>query len=221
MSNTFDFGAEFYRTLRKQGSQDAAFQIAVDVVQHGRLPRDLRGFTQAELDAVYNFGHSAYIQHDFQKAGSVFHFLCMQDPLEARYWKAWGGALKASNQLKQALLAYSMLAVLEPDDPEVPLQASDCHLRLGDVARAKSGLEAAIFWAKDRPEYNDVRAHAQALLDKLNQGKSADIAPARMEEGLFSPDEAGADEAGADASGDASHRPSSHGGGLRAQPQVS
>ncbi len=55
------------------------------------------------------------------------------------------------------------------ENPLPPLRAAECYLALGRVEEAKSGLEATLHWAGDKPQHETARARARLLLEALER----------------------------------------------------
>ena len=135
--------------------------------------KDVQGFTDAEMEALYTIAYNAVQAGAFDKAEKLFRFLALFDQSQVKYWKGLGLCLFTRGEYDAALQAYSMAAMLDIEDALAPMRLAECHLALGDVATAIGALEVALEIAGDRLEHADAKGRIQGLLDLLLKKGSA------------------------------------------------
>jgi type III secretion system low calcium response chaperone LcrH/SycD len=132
----------------------------------------IQGITDDELEAVYTLGHGFYGSGKYADALEMFRFLCVHRHLEARYWFGLAATNQMLGEIPAAVQAYGVCALLDVDDPQVPLRAAECFRQLGDETNARSALEAAIIVAGADPKKAAYAERARLMLGALQNGVS-------------------------------------------------
>ena len=117
-------------------------ELARKCLTEGGTLADVRGFTDDEMEAVYNFAHNAYRQHRYEDAERLFYFLAENDHTESRFWMGLGASHQMMGGYEQAVTAYGVAAVLDATNPQPPLRACECFLVLRDWNAARKALDA-------------------------------------------------------------------------------
>ena len=117
-------------------------ELAEKCLREGATLADVRGYSEAELDAVYAFAHNAYQQRKYQDAVKLFYFLAENDHTDGRFWMGLGACLQMTRSYDQALAAYAVAALLDATSPEPPLRAAECYLATGKPDGARKALDA-------------------------------------------------------------------------------
>jgi type III secretion system low calcium response chaperone LcrH/SycD len=151
---------------------DEITEMLVDFLENGKTLADVRGMTPEELETVYAMGFNAYNGGRYEQALTSFQFLVYFDHMEKKYWRALGSTLQMMKRFDKAVDAYGFATLLDSTDPRTPLQAADCHLALGNREEALSGLNAAIEWSGNNPDYQAVKERALALRELLNESSA-------------------------------------------------
>ena len=159
--------------LLKIDAQEFAEMLANFMV-NGKTLGELKGLTRDNMEAVYSVAYNAYNSGRYKKAHQAFQFLCYFDHLEQKNWMGLGACRQMLKEYPDAVEAYTFAGLLDADDPHPPLQAADCHIAMGNRDAAISGLSTAIEWSGDKPEYQAVKARAEALLDLLKESAGSD-----------------------------------------------
>lgn len=129
--------------------------------------KDLKGFTDQEMEAIYGVGYNLLQNGKSDEAEKVFRFLCFFDHLEKKYWLGLGLCRKALKSYAGAVDAFGMAGVLDVKDPRAPMHAAECHIALGNKEAALSGLFAAAEFAGDQVKYKPIKDRAQAMTKVL------------------------------------------------------
>ena len=140
---------------------------------------DTKGITNKELEAIYNVGYVNYNAGQFDKAETVFKFLCMIEHTNHKYWTALGAVRHAKKDYAKAIEAYAQAALLNANDPKPHLYAAECAMLVGNFDMADSGCVSVLALCPAGVGKNDVyRAKAEklqsvikALREKAEGGK--------------------------------------------------
>jgi len=97
-------------------------------------------FSQEEL---YSEGYHFYEKGDYAKALPFFKYLTVTEPFEERYWRGLGATLQMNKNYEDALLAWSMSAILKESDPLPHVFAAECLLLLENKEEASKALKTA------------------------------------------------------------------------------
>ncbi len=126
--------------------------------------REMKGITDAEMEALYSMGFSFYNTGRYDDAEKVFRFLVLFDHLNARYWTGLGAVLQVKKLYGDAITSYGYASFLDLKNPKPQYYAAECCLALGDKANALSALAALEqFCAKDTEAGREFREKAAAL----------------------------------------------------------
>lgn len=152
----------------------------VDITEAGRLARlteeiiagraDLAaviGITDDELEAVYALGHRFYSCGRYGEALIFFRFLCMHRYTDPRFWFGFGAASQMSGDSANAVRAYGLAALLNGEDPQIPLRAAKCLIKLDQRAAAVSALESVLELSGGKPEHKAFAQRASLMLRQL------------------------------------------------------
>ena len=119
----------------------------IDLLQNGVTLKDLHGYTEQEMDAVYALAYNKYNQAKYEEAMHLFGFLLMHDQLERKYYKAFGSCLQMLKKYPEAIRNYSMASVFDVNDPEPTFHTAECLVALGMVEEACEAPEQSVLAA--------------------------------------------------------------------------
>ena len=126
--------------------------------------RELKGITDAEMEAIYSLGYSFYTTGRYDDAEKVFRFLVLFDHLNAKYWTGLGAVQQVKKLYGDAISSYGYASFLDLDNPKPQYFAAECFLALGDKTNALSALAALEeFCPKDKELGREYLAKAAAL----------------------------------------------------------
>ncbi|NRP75956.1 Chaperone protein SicA [Ensifer psoraleae] len=125
------------------------------------------GISDDELEAVYALGHRFYSAGKYCEALSFFRFLCMHRYIDARFWFGFGAASQMLGDSANAVRAYGLAALLSDEDPQIPLQAAKCLIKLDQPAAAVSALESVVALSGGKPEHQAFAQRASLMLRRL------------------------------------------------------
>lgn len=130
----------------------------------GGTVRDLRGFTDDEMEAMYSLGHNLYVTGQLEKADQVFRYLVFLDHANTKFWFALGAVQQSRRQYDRAASSYAYAAFLDLENPKPLYHAAECFLALGDAEKAESALAAVDQFA---PADSPYRAKAKDLASRI------------------------------------------------------
>lgn len=154
--------------INKEMIEQAAKKIAGDMA----TVRELKGITDAEMEAVYSLGFNFYRTGNIENAEKVFKFLVLFDHFEPKYWIGMGAVLQVKKMYDGAITAYAYASFLDIHDPKPQYHAAECYLAKGDRANAASALAALERFAPENTDRGrEYRAKAQELKKLIDGGK--------------------------------------------------
>ena len=108
--------------ISKEKIEEAAKKIAGDMT----TVRELKGITDAEMEAVYSLGFNFYQTGNMENAEKVFKFLVLFDHFEPKYWIGLGAVLQVNKAFDSAITAYSYASFLDIHNPKPQYHAAEC-----------------------------------------------------------------------------------------------
>lgn len=154
--------------ISREKIEEAAKKIAGDMT----TVRELKGITDAEMEAVYSLGFNFYRTGNIENAEKVFKFLVLFDHFCAKYWTALGAVLQVRKRYEGAITAYAYASFLDIHDPKPQYLAAECYLARGERDNAASALAALDEFAPtDTGRGREYRAKAEEL-KKIIEGGS-------------------------------------------------
>ena len=132
--------------------------------------RELKGITDAEMEAIYSMGYSFYTTGRFDDAEKVFRFLVLFDHLNPRYWTGLGAVQQVKKLYGDAVTSYGYASFLDLENPKPQFFAAECFLAMGDKDNALSCLAALEEYCPKNSdlgrEYRAKAAELKALIEK-------------------------------------------------------
>ena len=130
----------------------------------GATIKELKGITNAEMEAVYTLAFNFYRTGRYDDAEKLFNFLALYDHLNPKYWMGVGAVRQVRKDFAGAIQAYGYASFLDLSNPKPQLHAAECFLAVGDKRNAASSLEALDqFCPKDTEIGREYRAKAAEL----------------------------------------------------------
>ena len=130
----------------------------------GATIKELKGITNAEMEAVYSLAFNFYRTGRFDDAEKLFNFLALYDHLNPKYWMGVGAVRQVRKDFSGAVQAYGYASFLDLSNPKPQFHAAECFLAVGDKRNAASSLEALDeFCPKETEIGREYRAKAAEL----------------------------------------------------------
>ena len=147
------------------------------LAQDAATLKQLKGVTNAELEAVYSLAFGYYKTGKYEEAHKLFQFLVLFDHLNAKFWMGLGAVQQMEKDYKNAVVSYGYCSFLKLDNPKPQLHAAECFLALGDKRSAASALEAlSAYCPKDTDVGREYRAKAAKLRELIGEEAFAALA---------------------------------------------
>ena len=139
--------------------------------------KQLKGVTNAELEAVYSLAFGYYQTGKFDEALKLFQFLVLFDHLNKKYWIGLGAVQQVLKDYQNAVVSYGYGSFLDLKDPKPQYHAAECFLALGDKRSAASAIYALEeFSPADTDIGREYRAKAAKLRERIGESPFAELA---------------------------------------------
>ena len=147
------------------------------LIEKGATLKQLKGVTNAELEAVYSLAYGYYRTGKYDEALKLFQFLVLFDHLNQKYWMGLGAVQQVLKDYQGAVTSYGYSSFLKLDNPKPQLHAAECFLALGDRRNAASTLEALEeYCPRDTEVGREYRAKAAKLRELVGEEAFAALA---------------------------------------------
>jgi Flp pilus assembly protein TadD len=123
-------------------------------------------FSAEELNALHRVAHALYSQGLYDDAVRYYWFLTLHAPRNMIYLQGMSASLFMAKRFAEAVLAYSLLTQLAPEDPQVLCMCGHALLMQGELRDARQCLECAAALPGD----SQFAARAAALLTLIHEG---------------------------------------------------
>lgn len=150
-------------------TEDQLKSVVDQFLTQGATFKELKGFTEDELEAVYSVAYNLLRSGKLDDAEKVFRFLCFFDHLSHKFWLGLGACRKAMKNFQGAVDAFGLAGLLDLHDPRPALQAAECHIQMGNPEAAVSALNSIEKFAGDDAKFAGVKDRAKlmrAMLEK-------------------------------------------------------
>ena len=134
----------------------------------GPTLKDMHGFTDKEMEALYATAYHLYKGGRYQDALKLFKALCFFDHMQPKYWLGLGAVRQMLKDYQGAIAAYAYAFMLDFNDPRPPMYAAECLLAMGKKAEAESALRSVLEFSKGELA-EEFKKRATALLDLLEK----------------------------------------------------
>jgi type III secretion system low calcium response chaperone LcrH/SycD len=138
----------------------------------GKTLQEIFGISDLVLFCFYKVGHALYAEKAYRDAAQVFFFLTILSPFVKDYWLALGMAEKLSDDYEQALYAFAMASLMNINDPEPHLHATECYILLKNVPLAVAELEMAKKFIPHHENPEKWKVHLETIQRELGHIKA-------------------------------------------------
>ena len=140
------------------------------IIKDNATLKQLKGVTNAELEAVYSLAFGYYQTGKFNEALQLFQFLVLFDHLNKKYWMGLGAVQQVLKDFQGAIVSYGYSSFLDLKNPKPQFHAAECFLAMGDRRNAASALFALEeFCPKDTDIGREYRAKAAKLREQIGE----------------------------------------------------
>ena len=121
---------------------DRIAKMVLQCLEQGISVADIRGYSEEEIEALYQVAYNLYQQQKHQDAKTVFHCLSIYEHTDARFWLGLGGCCQRLNEFESAINAYSCAALADATNPVYSFHACECYIAMKDWSTAKKAIES-------------------------------------------------------------------------------
>ena len=122
-----------------------------------------KGYTAKDIEAMYHLAFDLYRQRRYEDAQNVFEMLVFYEGPETRFWLGLGGCHQMQGNYEQAVMAYSLLAVIDSTNPLGAFHASECFIAMKEWDKARQSLDAAEGVCELAAQQGDETDHSATL----------------------------------------------------------
>jgi type III secretion system low calcium response chaperone LcrH/SycD len=115
------------------------------------------------IDCFYRCGFRLYEHQQYQEAADAFYVISLLSSRRHNVWMALGLSEKELNHHEEALVAFSMAALTNMEDPLSFLHSAECYIALGEKEDAKECLEVVANCVKRNPDHESKQIASYAL----------------------------------------------------------
>jgi type III secretion system low calcium response chaperone LcrH/SycD len=137
----------------------------------GQTLGDLLGHSRESQEALYYVAHTLYSQAKYADAMRTFAYLLTLNHLDRRSFLGFAACLRMQQRHADALKYYGIASAMDLTDPQPPLHMAECHLALGDRARAQEALNYALSQARGQEAHRACLARIEAIQSFLDTDK--------------------------------------------------
>ncbi len=94
--------------------------------------------------AVYTEAVQEYEEGHYQKAHDLFSLLSTELPMQPEVWKGLAACQQMQKYYDEALMTWSMAALLDEQDPLPHFHAAECLIAQGNSTEAQKALRSAL-----------------------------------------------------------------------------
>lgn len=105
-----------------------------------------------DFPSIYAAATSSYEAGDYEKASLLFHSLTQSAPFEEVHWRGLASSKQMLLDYEASLHAWSIVFLLNEQDPWVHFHAAECLLSLGQNTDARKALDMADARSKENDE---------------------------------------------------------------------
>lgn len=96
-----------------------------------------------QQERLYAISYGLYECGNYTKAANFFSCLIFHNPFDVRFWKGLAAAKQMEPDYQAAIHAWSILALLAPQDPSPHFHAAECFISIDNRTEALKALACA------------------------------------------------------------------------------
>lgn len=144
-------------------------KIAHEAFKKSGLIKDIIGLNDESIEGIYGQAYLLYNTGKYKDAAELFRLLIMLNSTESKYVMGLAACFHMMKEYQGAAAAYTLVSIIDPENPLPHFHASDCYVQAGDKSSAIIALEMAVKQAGDKPEFATLKERAQITLDALKK----------------------------------------------------
>lgn len=153
--------------LQKALSAEEMQQIIQDAYRNEDSIAELINMPEALIEKMSQEGTDHYKNHAFDKALPYFQFLATAQSNAQPHWMKLGAIWMQLNSFEEALKAYAVASIIEPEDPLPYFFSAFCYSKLEKQTDMKLSLQQVLVLCDNKPYYNELKTEASFFLQSL------------------------------------------------------
>lgn len=164
----------------KKATQEMAGQIGTEtkenqsnmmkqLLEKGFKPKDIMGLNDTMVEGIYGQAYRLYNTGKYRDAIQLFKLLLMLNSTDPRYTMGLAACYHMLKEYENAIGAYTLCGVIDPNSPIPHYHVSDCYLKINDKRSALIALEFALKRVGDKPEYQTIKDRITRSIDSIKK----------------------------------------------------
>ncbi len=158
-------------------------QVIDKVLKGGMLVKDAMGLNETVVEGIYAQAYRLYNTGKYIEASHLFRMLIAINPTEAKYTLGLAACFHMLKEYRNAVQAYTICGLIDPENPVPHYHASDCYIQLKDILSAIVALEITIKRSGEKKEYTTIKDRARMTLEGLKKEFKENPPPPPQKEG--------------------------------------
>jgi len=146
-------------------------EILINLLKQPITLSDASRIDQSDLDDIFSLGCKRLIQKNYGQAITVFRYLCVLNPFEAKYYEAYASSLFADGNLTVALNRYQMALLFDPRNIDIIYSLGLLYIAMGNYNSAKIKFESVITKGINLNSHTDLVKKSHSYLAQIKQYK--------------------------------------------------
>jgi type III secretion system low calcium response chaperone LcrH/SycD len=159
-----EYAKDILDTLEMNDEQRGMSGSILKLLENGGTLKDMNNLTDRDMEVIYSLGLNFYKSAKYDKARSMFQFLCFYDHTNPKWWNGLGATQQMLKDYERAINAFAYATLLDVENPQPQLQAGYCLMALQKYEEAVSALEGAIITCGNDASFATFKTQAETLL---------------------------------------------------------
>jgi len=165
----FEASLDAWRKDTESLTDEDRLRRSFQFVANARTFQDFTGLTDESMEVIYAVGHQKYQSGNYSEAETIFTMLTVLNHFEEKFWKALAASRAMQGKHEEALPAYGMLGLLQPEDHVTPFQCAKSFLAVGKQEEAMAALRSCLANSETRTDLDSMRTEASLMLSNLEK----------------------------------------------------
>lgn len=157
-------------------------KVVEKVLKGGMLVKDAMGLNDTVVEGIYAQAYRLYNTGKYIEASHLFRMLVTMNPMESKYTLGLAACFHMLKEYRNAVQAYTICSLIDPENPVPHYHASDCYIQMKDPLSAIVALEMTIKRAGDKKEYAAIKDRAKMTLEGVKKEFKENPPPPPSEE---------------------------------------
>lgn len=144
-------------------------QVTNKALKNSGLIKDIIGLSDESAESIYSQAYLLYNTGKYKDAAELFRLLIMLNATEPKYTMGLAACFHMMKEYEGAASAYSLVSIVDAENPIPYFHASDCYIQMGDRGSAIVALEMAVKRAGEKPEFTMLKERALITLQALKK----------------------------------------------------